>query len=64
MGVRDGGGTSVEVALFRDGSHWIAQSTNVDYCAYGETAANARQNFLLGLGETLSEHARRFNPRR
>lgn len=60
MGVRDDGGASVEVVLFREGRHWIAQSMNIDYCAYGETAANARQNFLIGLEETLTEHARCF----
>lgn len=50
----------LQVWVFRDGEHWVAQGLDIDYAAAGETLDEVRMHFSKGLCATIEEHLKKF----
>lgn len=50
----------VRVLLFPEGTHIVAQGLDVDYCAAGESLADAQANFIRGFEATIEANLREF----
>jgi len=50
----------VRVLLLRDGRHVVAQGLDVDYCAAGDSLAEAKENFTRGFIATIEANLREF----
>ena len=40
---------SIDIVLYREGRHWVAQALNVNMCSFGETRDAARVAFKESL---------------
>lgn len=50
----------IRVFLVPDGSGWYAQALDLDYAAGGNSIDEAKENFQIGLAETVREHLKYF----
>lgn len=46
----------ISVAIYRKGTHWIAQGVEIDYIAQGDSLEEVKQSFENGLEATINQH--------
>ena len=51
---------NLTVILRTDGEYWLAQSLEINYFAYAKTIAKAKENFKIGLIETIKANFKAY----